>query len=316
MGKLKNILKKLRDWVDDDNIPNNKPVSKPNKTRTSHSVDAFLREQVGQNSNDDDDGNGLDSRTVTFGNPSNNKEARDVFSTPKHPADATYFEICTQSYLKKDQRAFVVRQYWRYLKNYSTDTVCAYLGDANGVILLCYRGTKPTYLPDLIADKNIAFNKLSETGRFKEDVTTTEKLLKDFPASDFSYFLCGHSLGQAMYLEMDRTFNKFSYGGRGFNGALQPKDIVYNPKKFHYWYIKGDPLYRLSGRFLLRNLLVFPQASEKTLQNHDLANFQGLTKQDALKSGGSKSAKKQAQPPKNKELNQIGFPSNIQKYFS
>jgi hypothetical protein len=296
MGKLKNILKKLRNLVDDDDLPTSEPVT--SKT-----------------SNDDDNEASLDNRTVTFGNSDNNKEARQLFSTPKHPADATYFEICTQSYQKKDQRPFVVRQYWRYLKNYSTDTVCAYLDGANNIILLCYRGTKPTYIPDLIADKNIAFNKLSETDRFKEDVTTTEKLLEDLPTSEYSYFLCGHSLGQAMFLEMDRTFNKFSYGGRGYNGALQPKDIVFNPKKFHYWYIKGDPLYRLSGRFLLRNLLVFPQASEKTLQNHDLANFKGLTKQDAIKSGGSKSAKKHVHPPKNKELNAIGFPSNIQKQY-
>jgi hypothetical protein len=62
-------------------------------------------------------------------------------------------------------------------------------------------------------------------------------------------------------------------------------------------------------------LLVFPKASEKTLENHDLDNFKGLTKQDALKSGGSKSPKLLGSPPNNKELNKIGFPSNIQKHY-
>ena len=295
MGKLKNMLKQMRNLLDDEPTP----VKKPNKSKPKS----------------EDDADNLDSRTVSFGDPSSNKEGKLIFDTPKHPSAETYFEVCTQSYNKADNRPYVIRQYWRYLKNYSTNTVCIYLDNANKVILLCYRGTKPTYIPDLVADKNIAFNKLSETDRFKEDVETTDKLLKDFPTSDYSYFLCGHSLGQAMFLEMDRAFNKFSYGGKGFNGALQPKDIISNPKKFNYWYIKGDPLYRLSGRFLLRNLLVFPKASEKTLENHDLSNFKGLTKQDALKSGGSKAMKKQVSPPDNKELNKIGFPSNIQKHY-
>lgn len=293
MGKIKNILNKLRSVLLDDDDDNNHDDSdeETNEEKT------------------------LDSRTVTFGNPSDNAEAEHNFKQPKHPADKTYFEICTQSYNKKDKRPYVIRQYWRYLKNYSTDTVCVYSDKANKVIVLCLRGTKPTYIPDLVADKNIAFNKLSQTDRFKTDATTTETLLKDFPTSEYSYFLCGHSLGQAMFLEMDRVFDKFSFGGRGFNGALQPKDIVFNPKKFKYWYIKGDPLYRLSGRFLTRNLVVFPKASQKTLQNHDLANFKGLTKQDALKTGGSKASRSQLSPPTNIELQKIGFPSNIQKQY-
>ena len=300
MVKIKNILNKMRSLLLDDDDDN-------------------------KNQSDDDEGDDqedqeeeLDSRTVTFGNPSEDDDLGKInIKQPKHPADKTYFEICSESYNKKNKRPYVIRNYWKYLKNYSTDTVCVYIDKANKVIVLCYRGTIPTYLPDLVADKNIAFNKLSETNRFKDDAETTEKLLEDFTTNDFSYFLCGHSLGQAMFLEMDRVFDKFSFGGRGYNGALQPKDIIFNPKKFRYWYIKGDPLYRLSGRFLLRSLLVFPKASEKTLQNHDLSNFKGLTKQDAIKKGGSANSTSCAKvsPPTNIELNNIGFPSNIQKHY-
>jgi hypothetical protein len=300
MGKIKNILKKMRSLllVDDD--------------------DTKDQGEDQEDDEGDDQEEELDSRTVTFGNPSHEDESDMKLSLkqPKHPADKTYFEICSQSYNKRNKRPYVIRNYWKYLKNYSTDTVCVYVDKANKVIVLCYRGTIPTYLPDLVADKNIAFNKLSETNRFKDDAETTEKLLEDFTTNDFSYFMCGHSLGQAMFLEMDRVFDKFSFGGRGYNGALQPKDIIFNPKKFRYWYIKGDPLYRLSGRFLQRSLLVFPQASQKTLQNHDLANFKGLTKQDAIKKGGgSSTSAAKLSPPTNMELNSIGFPSNIQKQY-
>ena len=301
MGKIKNILNKMRSLLLDDDDKGNSDDDSDN-----------------DNDNDEEEQEEkLDSRTVSFGNPNDDDDLGKLnIKQPKHPADKTYFEICTQSYNKKNKRPFVIRQYWRYLKNYSTDTVCVYLDKANKVIVLCFRGTVPTHLPDLVADKNIAFNKLNETNRFKDDAKTTESLLEDFSTDTFSYFLCGHSLGQAMFLEMDRTFDKFSFGGRGFNGALQPKDIVLNPKKFRYWYIKGDSLYRLSGRFLTRNLFVFPQASKKTLQNHDLSNFKGLTKQDAIQKGGSsRMGGVNVSPPSNKELNNIGFPSNIQKQY-
>ena len=80
---------------------------------------------------------------------------------------------------------------------------------------------------------------------------------------------------------------KNAVGGRGYNRAVQPKDIVLNPKRcFDYWYISGDPLYRISGRLLRNNLVVFPQASKSTFKNHSLENFKGLTVQNASKKGG------------------------------
>jgi hypothetical protein len=142
MGKIKNILNKMRSLLLDDDDDN-------------------------KNQSDDDEGDDqedqeeeLDSRTVTFGNPSEDDDLGKInIKQPKHPADKTYFEICSESYNKKNKRPYVIRNYWKYLKNYSTDTVCVYIDKANKVIVLCYRGTIPTYLPDLVADKNIAFNK-------------------------------------------------------------------------------------------------------------------------------------------------------------
>ena len=289
MSKLKSILKKLEKKIGKlgssfgEFVDNNKPG--------------------GDSDSEDDNDN-----TISFGNSSLGDKTK--AKQPKIPNDETYYKICVQSYNDKKKRPFVIRQYWRYLNNHSTNTICAYLDELNKVIVLCFRGTKPSDLNDLMADKDIAFNRLNQTKRFKTDVLTTQQLLEDFDISTYSYFLCGHSLGQAMFLEMDRTFNKFSFGGRGFNGALQPKDIILNPKKFSYWYIKGDPLYRLSGRLLRKGLTVFASKSEKTLQNHSLENFDGLTERDKITKGGGRD-----KLPSNSELNKIGFPSNIQKQY-
>ena len=97
----------------------------------------------------------------------------------------------------------MIRNYWKYLKSYSTNTVCAYLDELNKVIVLAF-GTVFTDIQDLVANKEIGFNRLSETRRFKADEETTNALLEDFPSESFFYYLTGHSLGQAIFLEMDK----------------------------------------------------------------------------------------------------------------
>ena len=143
----------------------------------------------------------LTNTDVTFGN---SEASASKVVQPKIPTDETYFQVCSQSYQKKKNRVFVIRNYWKYLKSHSTDTVCAYLDELNKVIVLAFRGTVFTDIQDLVANKEIGFNRLSETRRFKADEETTNALLEDFPSESFFYYLTGHSLGQAIFLEMDK----------------------------------------------------------------------------------------------------------------
>eukprot|EP01138_Halocafeteria_seosinensis_P000695 gb/GECG01000711.1/.p1 GENE.gb/GECG01000711.1/~~gb/GECG01000711.1/.p1 ORF type:complete len:292 (+),score=34.04 gb/GECG01000711.1/:1-876(+) len=207
----------------------------------------------------------------------------------KSPNASTFFQVAQASYQKPKERPQIINQWWVKVQGFQTPTFTAYEDRQNDVFLIGYRGTVVQSVTDLTADKRIMFNRLSDSDRYKKDLRTTSNFLERF-GRDKCIFTVGHSLGGAIQLQIQRDLDHFAKGGRGFNSALQPKDLVRRPKGYEFWFIAGDPLYSLSGRFLKKNLFVFPQVAKKPLQNHSLENFKGLKKNDAInkKRGGGR----------------------------
>jgi hypothetical protein len=137
----------------------------------------------------------------------------------------------------------------------------------------------------------------------------TQKLIQQYGSS--CLYATGHSLGGAVQLQIQRDLNKPFRAGRGFNSALQPKDLVNKPKNFEQWYIKNDPLYNLMGRRLpKKSVFVFPAVNDKkSLPNHALSNFQGLKKQDSMGQKPRGGARK----PNMNDLHKLGFVSKEDK---
>lgn len=225
----------------------------------------------------------------------------------KSPNASTMFEVAKASYMKPKERPQLINQWWRRVQGFQTPTFTAYYDETNDVYILGYRGTVTQSLPDLTADRRIAFNQLAQSDRYKKDLQTTQKFLER-NGRDQCYFTVGHSLGNAIQLQIQRDLEYFAKGGRGFNGALQPKDLIKRPKGFEFWFIKGDPLYSLMGRRLKKRLFVFPQKSKKALENHALDNFKGLKKAQAINKprGGSRK-------PNLNDLSKLGFISKEDK---
>jgi hypothetical protein len=207
--------------------------------------------------------------------------------------------------MKPKQRPELINQWWVKLRGLQTDTVAVYQYQGQGAnsLIIGYRGTQVKNVRDLTADKRIMFNRLNESDRFQKDLDTTKKILDEYGDQISCIYSVGHSLGNAIQLQIQRQLGSPFKGGKGFNGALQPKDIINTPRNYHFWYIRNDPLWSLSGRLLKKNLYVFPQASKKSLENHSLENFKGLTVKDAVKRPRTGGRKK----PTKKDLVQLGM---------
>ena len=225
-----------------------------------------------------------------------------MFKGCKEPSDKSYFEICSASYEAPKKRPMLINDWWQYQAKISTPTVAVYQDKLVNSVVIAYRGTQMD-VQDIVADKNIMFNRLTDSPRYQADSKATTEILKSYEDqfSEICFFLTGHSLGNAIQLQIHRDF-KIGKSGRGYNGALQPRDLVRTPKNFSFWYIKGDPLYELSGRFLRKGLVLFPRVAKSNVKNHSLVNFKGLTKADAVKRGGGK-----LKPPTKNDLVKLGY---------
>jgi hypothetical protein len=136
-------------------------------------------------------------------------------------------------------------------------TIDAYVNIPQRMVLIGVRGTDPLSADDLKADAMLAINNLRNSQRYRRDKSHFDEVVKKYPPSSYRYFVAGHSLGQAILLQLKRDYPFIEYGV-GYNGAFQPQDLVgQQDNEVKHIYSDGDPLYKSGGR-LFRRIQVIP----------------------------------------------------------
>lgn len=176
----------------------------------------------------------------------------------------------------------------------ATPTLKFYLSDKT--IVVAIRGTVPTDKDDVKADASIAINKLKSSARYQKDMSTILDVMRRYPASEYTYYGVGHSLGGAI---LDLFINEgWIKNGVSYNPAIQPKDLK-KPISNQRIYQSGDPLYNVLGRFATN--VEVRQPKKKTaleqlissvpyvgtlfnaLKSHQLENFEGGGKSEIFR---------------------------------
>ena len=166
------------------------------------------------------------------------------------PSDKDFFKITKTQY-----EATPEQKIGNYDLVLNTPTVKAYLDSPSKTILLAIRGT--TDGRDVGADTMIPFNRLKYSNRYIEDKNIISNLITQYPPENFDYYGTAHSLGVALLRQLQREF-PFIKNTVGFNGAVQPYDIVDQKASLNKsYYTEDDALYKLGGR-LLTNKVVLP----------------------------------------------------------
>lgn len=207
----------------------------------------------------------------------------------ERPSDKDFFKITKTQYEANPEKNI-----GNYELILNTPTVKAYLDRPVKTIMLSIRGT--TDGRDVTADTMIPFNRLKYSNRYIEDKNIIANLATQYPPEDFDYYATAHSLGMALMRQLQREF-PFIKDTVGFNGAVQPYDIVDQKSNLNKsYYTEEDALYKLGGR-LLNNKVVIPstvhtlkvpsmiplpssvkigQFGYNASQGHKLDNFEGV----------------------------------------
>jgi len=205
------------------------------------------------------------------------------------PSDKDFFKITKTQYEPNPEQKI-----GNYDLVLNTPTVKAYLDSPSKTIMLSIRGT--TDGRDVTADTMIPFNRLKYSNRYNEDKNIISNLATQYPPEDYDYYGTAHSLGVALLRQLQREF-PFIKNTVGFNGAVQPYDIVDQKTNLNKsYYTEDDALYKLGGR-LLNNKIVIPstvhtlkipsmiplpssvkigQFGYNASQGHKLDNFEGV----------------------------------------
>lgn len=139
----------------------------------------------------------------------------------------------------------IVERIGSFEKLYKTDTMVFYIDRKDKTIIIGIRGTRPTDYNDLEADAMIAFNKLSTTNRFKNDLQEIQKIQKEYPRYQYDYYGVGHSLsGAILDILLEKRLIKFAVS---YNPAVESK-YFRNHNNLRI-YNSGDPLYQIMGQF-------------------------------------------------------------------
>jgi len=166
------------------------------------------------------------------------------------PSDKDFFKITKTQYEPNPEQKI-----GNYDLVLNTPTVKAYLDSPSKTIMLSIRGT--TDGRDVTADTMIPFNRLKYSNRYIEDKNIISNLVTQYPPEDYDYYATAHSLGVALMRQLQREF-PFIKNTVGFNGAVQPYDIVDQKTNLNKsYYTEEDALYKLGGR-LLNNKIVIP----------------------------------------------------------
>jgi hypothetical protein len=181
-----------------------------------------------------------------------NKKNKKYIGFGERPSDKDFFKITKTQY-----DATPEQNIGNYELILNTPTVKAYLDRPVKTIMLSIRGT--TDSRDVGADAMIPFNRLKYSNRYNEDKNIIANLATQYPPEDYDYYATGHSLGMALMRQLQREF-PFIKNTVGFNGAVQPYDIVDQKENLNKsYYTEEDALYKLGGR-LLNNKVVIPSS--------------------------------------------------------
>jgi len=174
------------------------------------------------------------------------------------PSDKDFFKITKTQYEPNPEQK--IGSYELVL---NTPTIKAYLDAPVKTIMLSIRGT--TDSRDVLADTMIPFNRLKYSNRYTEDKNIISNLATQYPPNDYDYYATAHSLGMALMRQLQREF-PFIKNTVGFNGAVQPYDLMDQKSNLNKsYYTEDDALYKLGGRFL-SNKTVIP-STEKVIKN-------------------------------------------------
>ena len=179
-----------------------------------------------------------------------NKKNKKYIGFGERPSDKDFFKITKTQY-----DATPEQNIGNYELILNTPTVKAYLDRPVKTIMLSIRGT--TDSRDVGADAMIPLNRLKYSNRYNEDKNIIANLATQYPPEDYDYYATAHSLGMALMRQLQREF-PFIKNTVGFNGAVQPYDIVDQKSNLNKsYYTEDDALYKLGGR-LLNNKVVIP----------------------------------------------------------
>ena len=204
----------------------------------------FLRNLFRRKKNNDNNNNNEQNEPQPEPNNQSNTELNNLTSTDNstEPTEKQFYKGSLSSYEKQNQ----TKQIGDYKLIIDSPTLDVYKKDNN--LLITLRGTVPTDWVDLKADGSLPFNNLTNTKRFEEDNEKFQAVIRQYPPSQFNYYLTGHSLGGAMVNQFKRTY-PFVKHSVSFNSAFQPKDFFKNEdmdiKKI---YMDKDFLFNSGGK--------------------------------------------------------------------
>ena len=152
------------------------------------------------------------------------------------PSNDIFQKIAVESYAKEPKKNV---DGWELVS--FTPTLKFYRKGSD--IVVGVRGTADAR--DTSADLSLAYNGLTSTDRFKEDVGVLKQFQNQYP--DIEYYGVGHSLGGAVLDELIKL--NLIKSGISYNPAVQPQNFRADIPN-HRIYEEGDALYALSGMFL------------------------------------------------------------------
>jgi len=176
---------------------------------------------------------GIFSAKTPSGAPTNNSVSNQIKAS--FPADTkTLYQINNNVYANRQEDVGP----WKFV---SGNKLLQFYMKGNNVIV-AVRGTAS--FGDLMADIKIAFQNVTGSARYKEDVAAMQAFQRQYPRPQYNYYFTGHSLGGALideYLKLGLGTSAIS-----FNPAVQKE--FYNSASHHRIYNTQDPLYDLMGR--------------------------------------------------------------------
>lgn len=178
--------------------------------------------------------------------------------------------MSAEAYKPKNQRQDI--ENYKYLPEHSGSTHAVYMDPASGHKILAFRGTKPKEISDLRADLGIATGTVGSNRRFKQGLSTFQKLQKQL--GNDKWETTGHSLGATLALY---TAQKNGIQSHAFNpGFVHASDDDIDTRyKNHNIYVNAeDPISKsILKRKIEGNLKVVPSYTSNPLKNHSIQGF-------------------------------------------
>jgi hypothetical protein len=131
-----------------------------------------------------------------------------------------------------------------------------YQKDETNLIIVAILGTEFLDLKDVSADVSIINNGISNSMRYKQDLSILQAFQQKYPPSLYTYYGVGHSLSGAI---LDKFLNiGLVKSGVSFNPTVEKQDFT-RQNGNHRIYLSCDPLYNIMGKFITNgNIEVIP----------------------------------------------------------